>query len=89
MSKAEKLQLKKRQKLEKLLKRGKRLGQRMRRQLYEKLYGSNAKHLQVTVIAAYHTTYTAVRSTCDSTAMFAAVLDVWNRTPSPLLSAGW
>lgn len=46
-SRHERLAAKRRQKLEKLLKRGKRIGQRMRRQLYEKLYGYEANHLKV------------------------------------------
>jgi len=46
-AKWEKQQQQRRARLEKLLKRGKRVGQRMRRQLYEKLYGGKANHLQV------------------------------------------
>jgi BUD22 len=45
-SKAERLAAQRRTRLEKLLKRGKRLGQRARRQLYEKLYGRAAHHVQ-------------------------------------------
>jgi hypothetical protein len=40
---------KRRAKLEKLLKRGKRVGQRLRKKLYEKLYGTDANHLKVGV----------------------------------------
>jgi hypothetical protein len=47
LSSYERQQQKRRAKLEKLLKRGKRVGQRMRKKLYEKLYGMDANHLKV------------------------------------------